>query len=100
MNDWAATSSILIDLERRRVFDVLDERSGDYVERWFKHHPEVETISRDRCGLMRAEPRLARPKPSKSPTGFIFWKICATASRSSWQFKCCLPPVLLAAQWR
>ena len=54
--------TILIDLERRRVIDVLEDRSADTVERWFKRHPEVETISRDRCGLYARGATLGAPK--------------------------------------
>ena len=67
IDDWSqlkgtSYGTILIDLERRRVIDVLEDRSADAVERWFKHHPEVETISRDRCGLYARGATLGAPK--------------------------------------
>jgi transposase len=40
--------TILIDLERGRVIDILDGRDGAAVEGWLKAHPGVEVITRDR----------------------------------------------------
>ena len=41
-------STILIDLERGRVIDLLDGRDGAALEVWLKNHPGVEVITRDR----------------------------------------------------
>lgn len=40
--------TILIDLERGRVIDLLPGRDGTAVEGWLKAHPGVEVITRDR----------------------------------------------------
>ena len=40
--------TILIDLERGRVIDLLDGRDGAALEAWLKNHPGVEVITRDR----------------------------------------------------
>jgi transposase len=40
--------TILIDLERGRVIDILDGRDGAAVEAWLKAHPGVEVVTRDR----------------------------------------------------
>jgi transposase len=40
--------TILIDLERARVIDLLPGRDGAAVEAWLKAHPGVEVITRDR----------------------------------------------------
>ena len=40
--------TILIDLERGRVIDLLPGRDGAAVEAWLKAHPGVEVITRDR----------------------------------------------------
>jgi len=42
-------------LERRVVIDSLEDRDVLTCTNWLKRHPEVEMISRDRCGL---SPRL------------------------------------------
>lgn len=43
-----AYGTILIDLERGRVIDILDGRDGTAVEAWLRAHPGVEVITRDR----------------------------------------------------
>lgn len=40
--------TILIDLERNRVIDLLDGRDGAAFQAWLKRHPGVEIITRDR----------------------------------------------------
>ncbi|GAC1694327.1 MAG: ISL3 family transposase [Ktedonobacteraceae bacterium] len=40
--------TIVVDLERRKIIDVLANRESATVEAWFKAHPEVDIVSRDR----------------------------------------------------
>ena len=40
--------TILVDLERRKIIDVLLDRESATVETWLKAHPEVDIVSRDR----------------------------------------------------
>ncbi len=42
--------TMLVDLERRRVVDLLPERSEIAFARWVRQHPEVRVVSRDRGG--------------------------------------------------
>jgi hypothetical protein len=53
VNDWAIRKgqrygTILIDLERGRVIDILPGRDGEALKDWLKLHPGVEVITRDR----------------------------------------------------
>jgi len=55
IDDWAwrkvsTYGTIVVDLERREVIDLLPDRSADGMAGWLKQHSEVEIISRDRCG--------------------------------------------------
>src|SRR5260370_15531274 len=38
----------LVDLERRKIIDVLADRESATVEAWLQEHPEVDFVSRDR----------------------------------------------------
>ena len=42
--------TIFVDLERRRVADLLADRTTATTADWFKLHPETEIVSRDRAG--------------------------------------------------
>src|SRR3954451_10012691 len=55
IDEWAKRKgvtygTIVVDLERRTVIDVLDTHTTDVVEQWLVAHPEIRTICRDRNG--------------------------------------------------
>lgn len=52
----------MVDLERRSVIDILDDRSVESAARWFRDHPSVEVVSRDRCGLYAQAVREGAPQ--------------------------------------
>jgi len=43
--------TMLMDLERSQVIDLLPDRSANSFARWLGLHPEVEVITRDRSSL-------------------------------------------------
>jgi len=45
--------TILVDLERRRVVDLLPERSQEGLVAWLEKRPEVEIAARDRSNIYR-----------------------------------------------
>src|SRR5215212_2940189 len=45
--------TVLVDLERRSVVDLLPERSQESLVAWLKRHPEVEFAARDRSHIYR-----------------------------------------------
>ncbi len=54
LDDWAykrgdTYGTILVDLERHRVIDLLPDRSSETVKVWLQGHPEIDVISRDRA---------------------------------------------------
>ncbi|MBD0328306.1 MAG: transposase [Pyrinomonadaceae bacterium] len=53
--------TVLVDLERRRLVDVLPNRSADTFARWLTEHPGVEVVSRDRGGEYAEAARKATP---------------------------------------
>ena len=67
IDDWSWRKSqnygtIIIDLERRAVIDVLEDRDVVTCTDWLRRHPEVEVISRDRCGLYAQAARQGAPQ--------------------------------------
>jgi transposase len=53
IDDWAwrkgqRYGTIVVDLERRDVVDLLPDREADTVAAWLKAHPGIEVVSRDR----------------------------------------------------
>jgi transposase len=54
--------TVFVDLEKRIVIDVLSERSADATAKWLSHHPDIEVVSRDRCGLYAQGAARGAPK--------------------------------------
>ncbi len=53
IDDWACRKgqtygTILVDLERRTVIDLLPGRDGEALRKWLVVHPQVEVVTRDR----------------------------------------------------
>jgi transposase len=67
IDDWSwrkgsSYGTIVVDLERREVVDVLADRSAEGTAQWFDQHPGVEIVSRDRCGLYAEGTRRGAPE--------------------------------------
>ena len=67
VDDWAWRKSshygtIIVDLERHEVVDVLADRSAATTACWFRQHPSVEVVSRDRAGLYAEAAREGAPQ--------------------------------------
>jgi Transposase len=67
IDDWAwqkglRYGTIMVDLERREVLDVLPDRSAAATGRWLGQHPGIEIVSRDRCGLYAEGARQGAPR--------------------------------------
>jgi transposase len=75
VDDWAVRKgrrygTILIDLERGRVLDLLPGRDGAALKTWLRDHPGVEVVTRDRWAafaqaVAEAAPQ-ARPVADRS----------------------------------
>ena len=54
--------TIIVDLERREVVEVLADRSAATTASWFKDHPDVEVVTRDRARLYAEAAREGAPQ--------------------------------------
>lgn len=66
VDDWATRKghhygTILIDLERHRVIDILPERDAVALKKWLEEHPGVEIVTRDRWPAFADAVRDAAP---------------------------------------
>jgi transposase len=58
IDEWAwkkghRYGTILVDLEKRRVVQLLAERSVETSKAWLRKHPEIDLVSRDRGKIFR-----------------------------------------------
>ncbi|MER9307154.1 ISL3 family transposase [Mesorhizobium sp. M0496] len=66
IDDWAwrkgqRYGTIICDLERNRVLDLLPDRNADTVASWLERHPGIEIIARDRAGVYAEGARSGAP---------------------------------------
>lgn len=67
IDDWAwrkgqRYGTIVCDLERRKVIELLPDRSADSTAAWLKKHPGIEIVSRDRASLYAEAADRAAPR--------------------------------------
>jgi hypothetical protein len=67
IDDWSWRRSsrygtIMVDLERHSVVDVLEDRSVESARFWLQERPTIEVVSRDRCGLYSQAAREGAPQ--------------------------------------
>jgi hypothetical protein len=70
VDDWAwrkglRYGTILVDLERGEVIDLLPSRDGDALKQWLLDHPGVEVISRDRASAYAQAASEAAPEATQ-----------------------------------
>lgn len=55
VDDWAfkkgkTYGTVIVDLAKKEVIDLLPDRESATLSEWLKQHPEIKTVSRDRYG--------------------------------------------------
>lgn len=87
VDDWAWRKgqdygTMLVNLDFHRVVDLLPDRCAESLSTWLKQHPEIVTISRDRCGLYAEGATLGAPQSQQVADRFhLFVNLTATMER-------------------
>jgi hypothetical protein len=95
VDDWAWRKgsnygTIIVDLEHRVVVDVLADRSAATMASWFRDHPDVEVVSRDRAGLYAEAAREGAPQ-ARQVADQALTDIRPLLPIERWPARCTLP---------
>ncbi len=71
--------TILVDLEKRRVVQLLADRSVETGKAWLRKHPEIDLVSRDRGKIFREAATLGAPQAKQVVDRFHLQKNFAEA---------------------
>lgn len=87
VDDWAWRKgqdygTILVNLDLHRVVDLLPDRAAESFSKWLQQHPEIMTISRDRCGIYAEGATLGAPQSQQVADRFhLVLNLSATMER-------------------
>ena len=84
IDEWAwkkgqRYGTILVDLEKRRVVQLLAERSVETSQAWLHRHPEIDLVSRDRGKIFRDAATQGAPQAKQVVDRFHLQKNFAEA---------------------
>ena len=62
--------TVLVDLKRHKVLDLLPDRKAETVKAWIRAHPEIKLVSRDRGGDYAAAAKAGAPQAVQTADRF------------------------------
>src|SRR5260370_18233982 len=71
--------TILVDLQRHQVIDLLPDRKAETAKAWIRAHPEIKLVSRDRGGDYATAARQGAPQAVQTADRFHLVKNLAEA---------------------
>jgi len=71
--------TVLVDLQRHQVVDLLSDRKAETAKAWIRTHPEITLVSRDRAGDYATAARQAAPQAVQTADRFHIVKNLAEA---------------------
>src|SRR3954451_16080697 len=89
IDDWAWRKghhygTIVVDLERHKVVDLLPDREADTVAQWLAEHPEIEGVRRDRSAAYDDAARRGAPRRFRRRIVGTCWKTSARRFAPLW----------------
>jgi transposase len=62
--------TVLVDLQRHQVIDLLSDRKAETAKAWIRAHPEIKLVSRDRAGDYATAARQGAPQAIQTADRF------------------------------
>jgi transposase len=92
VDDWAfkkgnTYGSIIVDIQRREVIDLLPDREAATLAEWLKGHPEIHMVTRDRYGPYALGIKTGAPQASQVADRFHLLMNLGEATKRVFQSK-------------
>ena len=92
VDDWAfkkgkTYGTVIVDLERKEVVDLLPDRESGTLAEWLKKHPGIKTVSRDRYGPYALGIKTGAPNASQVADRFHLLMNLGDATKRIFQSK-------------
>lgn len=94
IDDWAfkkgrTYGTVIVDLDRKEVIDLLPDREADTLAEWLKKHPEIKTVSRDRYGPYALGVKTGAPNANQVADRFHLLMNLGESTKRIIQVECC-----------